>query len=275
MPSLKTAVFGENRWFGYFEGESEGYDFRVAPSSSIVEQINNMLGKGDVSLKALSFGHNMWFAHGENFNVAFEASLCNRELVVAKNIDDFTDMVEERLKSQRALKVVHYADGMWLGYFEGLVAGQCSWSTCETNEELLDFLQQQLEAGMSLKAIAYGNDTWFTYFDGFLESDSTWIMKGSYKDFMEVTAEKQAKDHALRVVSYSNKVWFGYWEGMVSPDLGWAWGVRATIADFTKHIQELFEEDDEEEEDDAPREVQKDGPAGTLLRRRRSGAGAD
>ncbi len=133
----------------------------------------------DTDVVTIVYGQSTWFIHCNTVN---PASIVDRAVIVTKDFDAFTAQLDAKLAEVRcrsgsnavlcvstcvimfvcydvialqanALRAVHYADGHWVAYFEGMVTKACTWSTCETVEALAAELQEQLDNGMSLKYV--------------------------------------------------------------------------------------------------------------------------
>lgn len=132
---------------------------------------------------------------------------------------------------------MHYADGYWVAYFEGLVSTSCTWSTVETVEALATELQEQLANGLSLKALCYGEGVWFLYFDGAVQGDADWVIEPKFDSFVAKLQVHYDNMRALQCVAYGDRTWVGFWEGKTPETLPSAWGARSKVLDFVTHVK--------------------------------------
>eukprot|EP00040_Diaphanoeca_grandis_P017924 m.94199 g.94199 ORF g.94199 m.94199 type:complete len:382 (+) comp26696_c0_seq1:84-1229(+) len=252
MPALQTAAYGNGYYFGYFEGESDGYLFKSNTHDLIGADVESMLSENpDLSIKTITYGNGMWFVLGEHVDTPPE----DREFIIFDSYEDFEAGVAEKIKSQLRPRVIQCAGNKWAAYFEGKLYGRCSTAVCEDNDELLSTVGKKIgDDGYSLQAVTYGDDVWYCIFvidPDDEQGDANWALNSVYNkegeaSFVASVEQHMDADQSMRHACFGNNVWFGYWEGEVKDGDGFAWQSHPTFDGFVASIKEQWEADDDE-----------------------------
>eukprot|EP00039_Didymoeca_costata_P005090 m.78394 g.78394 ORF g.78394 m.78394 type:complete len:329 (+) comp12668_c0_seq2:82-1068(+) len=274
MPTLTGAACGPEGWFGFFQGESDGYMYKGCQTEELEDTINKMLAENlDLSIKVISYGEGAWFVHGENkpYNPK------NRKVIVMKDINGFIIAITEQLEENRSLKVLAAHDDVWIAYFEGSYDGKRAFATADSNEEMIEKLSTKCgDEEQALRGLAYGEETWMMYFEGELLGDASWILHPNFQGFTDAVKEHAEEDGSMKVCTFNKDAgWFAYYEGKVRESDGWAWGSRPKMAQFLEHVQEQWDEDDEEGEEGSPTKAPKSPEAAAAAEESKEDDGGD